>query len=217
MVLRKCFYMLKNDIEFTTVLEKDAIRKKQNLSQYKDYKKAINLGYWNEKMKYCEDITDKWLGLKSDKVNNIIIHNNNEWFTYKGKQYFIDGKDIVIEYKIGELDFAKKLSELTDKRIEMFPKFNKPANIKSIDSKIGREYIDFKLTISGTDKFIYSNITNSNHQSNNYIFYIQNQIIPNIIVEFQIDECFRRLKYLKKVGVYHKGKFKMYKKRTFDE
>ena len=39
---------------------------KQNLNYpyYKDYCKAIEKGYWNGDMKYCNNITNKWLGIK---------------------------------------------------------------------------------------------------------------------------------------------------------
>ena len=178
---------------------------------YKDYNNALNKGYWKGKMKYSIDITNEWLGEKQ-KNNKVIRYKLNDEFKYKGKLYKVDGHKIVIDFKNDELLFAEILSKLTGKKIVLFPRFNTPKNFKSTDSKIGKEYIDFKITTSSSDKFIYGNITESNHQSQNYIFWIKNNLIDEDIIKYQIDNVFRRIKSINKIGVYHNGKFKMYKK-----
>ncbi len=179
---------------------------------YKDYYYAVKKNYWNQKMKYSTDITSEWLGKKIKTDNKIIKYKLHDEFKYKGKIYKIDGHKIVTDLKKDEIEFAEILSKLTDKKIILFPRFNTPKNFKSTDSKIGREYIDFKITTSKTDKFIMRNITESNNQSYNYIFYIKNKELSEDIIKYQIDNVFRRIKNINKIGVYHNGKFKMYKK-----
>ena len=185
---------------------------KQNLNYpyYKDYCKAIEKGYWNGDMKYCNNITNKWLGIKKKRNNEIITHKNGESIKYKGKEYLIDNYHVKITFKNSEKEFAKIISTFTDKRIELLPRFD---YFKSPDAKIGREYVDFKITTSGTDKFMYSNITEANNQSNNYIFWIKNQKINNDIIKYQIDNIFRRLKYIKIIGVYHGDILEIYKRK----
>lgn len=161
-------------------------------------------------MKYCIDITEKWLGIKRKITNNVIIPNNCKFVKYKGKKYYVDNNHIKINFKNGEKTFANIISKLTDKRIELFPRFD---YFKSVDVKIGKEYIDFKITTSGTDKFIYGNITSSRYQSNNYIFWIKNDEIANDIINYQIDDCFRRISYVNRIGIYHNGIFKMFKRK----
>ena len=63
---------------------------------------------------------------------------------------------------------------------------------------IGKDYVDFKITTSGTDKFIYGNITEADYQSYNYIFWIKNKKISKDIINYQVNNVFRRLKYVKK-------------------
>ena len=179
-------------------------------TKYKDYLRALEKGYWDGNMKYCIDVTDKWLGIKKKKINKIIKHQNDQIVKYKGKQYFIDNYHVKIDFKNNEEEFAEIVSRLTDKRIELFPRFD---YFKSTDAKIGREYVDFKITTSGSDKFIYGNITHSNSQSNNYIFHIKNKAIKFDVIKFQIDDCFRRISYIKNIGIYHNGKFNMYKRK----
>ncbi len=163
-------------------------------------------------MKYSTDITIEWLGEKSKRDNKILKYKLYDEFKYKGKVYKIDGHKIVTDLKKDEIEFAEILSKLTDKKIVLFPRFNTPKNFKSTDSKIGKEYIDFKITTSGSDKFIIRNITVSNHQSHNYIFWIKNKELSEDIIKYQVDNVFRRIKNINKIGVYHNGKFKMYKK-----
>ena len=60
---------------------------------------------------------------------------------------------------------------------------------------------------------MYSNITEANNQSNNYIFWIKNQKINNDIIKYQIDNIFRRLKYIKIIGVYHDDILEIYQRK----
>ncbi len=185
---------------------------KQNLNQpyYKDYYRAIEKGYWDGHMKYCKNIINKWLCTKKKKINKIITHKNGENIRYKGKEYSIDNYHIKITFKNSEEKFARIISTFTNKRIELLPRFD---YFKSPDAKIGRKYVDFKITTSGTDKFMYSNITEANNQSNNYIFWIKNQNINNDIIKYQIDNIFRRLKYIKIIGVYYNNMLEIYQRK----
>ena len=181
-----------------------------NIYQYKDYIRAIEKGYWNGNMKYCRNITNEWLGTKKKNINKIITHKDGEVIKYKGKEYMIDNYHTKIDFKNGEIEFAEIIAALTNKKIELFPRFD---YFKSADSKIGREYVDFKITTSGTDKFIYGNITEANHQADNYIFWIKNKEITDDIIKYQVDNVFRRLKYVKEIGIFHNDIFNMYARK----
>ena len=182
---------------------------KQNYPYYKDYYRAIEKGYWNGNMKYCNNITDKWLSSKK-KFSKIITHKNGEIIKYKGKEYLIDNYHIKVAFKNSEEEFAKIISTFTNKRIELLPRFD---YFKSPDAKIGREYIDFKITTSGTDKFIFNNIRKSENQSNNFLFWIKNNKITNDIIKYQIDDIFRRIKKITIVGYYRNKKIYIYKRK----
>lgn len=97
--------------------------------------------------KLYNDITNIWLSDDKNKnCNKIIFHKSNDIFKYKGKEYIIDDYNIVIDYKKGEISFAKWLSQRTNKKIELFPRFNKPDGFKTADYKICHEYFDYKHT-----------------------------------------------------------------------
>ena len=98
-------------------------------------------------------------------------------FKYKGKSFLIDNHDVVLDFKKGELEFAEWLSSMTSKRIEVFPRFNKPANKKSADFKIGKEYFDYKHTYGCSNQLIYHNLEKAKGQSYNFIINITNNKI----------------------------------------
>lgn len=183
---------------------------KINTPQYKNYYRAIKNGYWNGNMKYCDNVTEDWLGVKRKSINTVISHKNGNIIKYKGKEYFIDDYHIRIDFKKGEPTLAEEISKLTDKRIELFPRFD---YFKSTDSKIGRDYVDFKITTSGTDKFIFNNINEAKEQSNHFIFWIKNKEIPDEVINYQIDDIFRRIKTVKTVGFYRNKKLTIYKRK----
>lgn len=158
------------------------------------------------------DITEEWLG-KSDKITSIIEHEIGDFFNYKGKTYHIDGHDVVIDYKTGEEDFAKWLSNKTNKRIEMFPRFNKPDGFKSSDYKIGREYFDYKHTIGSSSQLIYHNIEKAKGQSYNFIINITNKNLSQKEIVKQVEYTFRRISWVNKIGVKSQYGFNMYMRK----
>ncbi len=182
---------------------------KGNNYEYKDYFRAIRKGYWFGKMQHCINVTYKWLNIKN-RNRTIMMHNNYEYFKYKGKIYYIDNYTIKCDFKSEELEFANIIQNLTNKRIEMFPRFDK---FKSTDVKIGREYIDFKITTSGTDKFIFNNIKKAKNQSNNFLFWIKNKKVTKDIINYQIDDIFRRLDNINLIGYYRNNNIFIFKRK----
>ena len=178
----------------------------------KNYHKAIEKGYWNGNMKYCHEVTDEWLGEPPIRKNVVIKPKLHSCFKYKGKEYYIDGNDIVIQFDNGEEKFADLIATKTRKKIELFPRFNKPENMRSADSKIGREYVDFKITKSGSDKFITENIYKAEGQANHFAFDIKNKNVTKDEILYQVDNSFRRFKYAKTIIVNSKHGFYVFKR-----
>ena len=189
---------------------KDKLLIKQKSDNTKNYKKAVEKSYWNGNMKYCHDITEDWLGDPPIKENVVIKHTIYDIFKYKGKEYYIDGKDIVIQFDNGEEDFANLIATKTRKRIEMFPRFNKPEGIRTADSKIGREYVDLKITISDSDHFIIDNIYQAKGQANHFAFDINNKRITKDEILYQVNNSFRKFKFVKTIIVNSKYGFHVY-------
>ena len=158
------------------------------------------------------DITGNWLNsVKSKKC--IILHNVKDTFTYKKNKYFIDGYNVVIDYKTGELEFAFWLATKTNKRIELFPRFNKPDHMKTADYKIGREYFDYKHTTGLSSQLIYHNLYSSKGQSLHFIVNITNDKLSEEEIKRQVEYTFRRLHWIKTIGIKSKYGFKIFKRK----
>lgn len=155
------------------------------------------------------DITNQWLGT-NEKRMTVVKHEIGDTFSYKGKKYTIDGYNIVIDYKTGEEDFANWLSDKTSKKIEMFPRFNKPDGVKSSDYKIGREYFDYKHTTGSSSQLIYHNIEKAKGQSYNFIINVTNKSLSEKELLRQVEYTFRRVSWVKKIGIKSQYGFRMY-------
>lgn len=162
-------------------------------------------------IKLYKDITYKWLK-SNNKQSTIIIHKPNDTFKYNGITYFIDNYNIVIDYKIGEIEFAKWLSKQTKKKIELFPRFNKPDGFKTADYKIGKEYFDYKHTIGKSSQLIYHNLEKAQGQAVNFVINITNDILSEKEIEDQLNYTFKRLIWVEKIGIKSKYGFKMYER-----
>lgn len=184
---------------------------KNSSRHLKNYHKAIENGYWNGNIKYCNEVTDEWLGKPPIKQNVVIKPQLHSKFKYKGKEYFIVGHNIVIQFNNGE-EFANLIATKTRKRIELFPRFNQPENKKSIDSKIGKEYVDFKITKSDSGNFIQENVYKSRGQANHFAFDIKNKNVTKDELMYQVDNVFRRLKYVKTIIINSKYGFYVFKR-----
>lgn len=90
---------------------------------------------------YYIDVTDKWL--KYAKPNSHKVKELN-YFLYKGIRYYVDGKNVVLDYSKGELEIAEWLENTFGGEIFMLPRINIPKGIKTADYLWNGEYWDLK-------------------------------------------------------------------------
>lgn len=154
------------------------------------------------------DITNNWFIITNEEATEPKLLD--DIFEYKGKEYKIDDYNVRYEFKKGEKEFAEWLSQKTNKKITYLPKINMPQKIKTPDYLIDGEYYDFKYTTGSSDQLIYHNLYGKEEQSNNFIVEITND---SINIEEQVDYTFRRLKYVKKIGVKKGEDFIMFERK----
>lgn len=159
---------------------------------------------------YYIDVTDEWL--KNAKPNS---HKVKEqfYFDYKSTRYYVDGKNVVLDYSKEELRIAEWLENTFGGEIYMLPRINKPDGIKTADYLWNGEYWDLKTpSIKGNintslERFIKRK--NSKEQSLNYIidYNYFNQFNSNMIVNIvlkTLNQPSRR--WLNKVIVIYNNK-----------
>ncbi len=102
-----------------------------------------------------------------------------------GIKYYVDGKNVILDYTKNELEIAKWLVSILGGTIYLLPRINYPENIKTADYLWNNEFWDLK-EINGKGKNILDNrIKNYQNQSNNFILVIKNNklSIKNIVLQ----------------------------------
>jgi hypothetical protein len=164
---------------------------------------------------YYKDITNQWI--RNDTVSKKILieYKIGDSFRYNKKRYIIDGINVLYDYKIGGKTFAKWLLSVSDKRIELLPRFNKPDGIKSADYKINGEYFDYKHTTGKSPQLILHNLRGKEAQASNFIINITNNELASnqFEIERQVNETFRKYKWVKIIGIKTFYSFKIYQRK----
>lgn len=87
------------------------------------------------------DITKEWLN--NAKPNNNPV-KEQLYFDYKNKRYYVDNKNVVLDYSKKDLEIVKQLINALGGEIYMLPRINKPEGIKTPDYLWNNEYWDLK-------------------------------------------------------------------------
>ena len=88
----------------------------------------------------------------------------------KGNKYYVDGKNVVIDYSVSEKNVANWLKETFGGEIYMLPRINIPEGIQTADYLFRGEKWDLK-DIKSTGKNVLDNRVNGlKKQANNFIF-----------------------------------------------
>ena len=108
----------------------------------------------------------------------------------KGNKYYVDGKNVVIDYSVSEKNVANWLKETFGGEIYMLPRINIPEGIQTADYLFRGEKWDLK-EIKSTGKNVLDNRVNGlKKQANNFIFDISNTPISIKEIKNQIDKLY---------------------------
>lgn len=119
-----------------------------------------------EKLNYI-DVTNKWL--KNAKPNSHKVRDLH-YYKYKGKKYYVDGKNVVLDYSEKEKQVAHWLKETFGGPIYMCPRVNNPEGIKTPDYIFNSVKLDLKNINGKGKRTLDTSIKKCEQQSNNYIF-----------------------------------------------
>lgn len=108
----------------------------------------------------------------------------------KGNKYYVDGKNVVLDYSESEKNVANWLKETFGGEIYMLPRINIPEGIQTADYLFRGEKWDLK-EIKSTGKNVLDNRVNGlKKQANNFIFDISNTTISIKEIKNQIDKLY---------------------------
>ena len=114
----------------------------------------------------------------------------------KGNKYYVDGKNVVIDYSVSEKNVANWLKETFGGEIYMLPRINKPDGIQTADYLFRGEYWDLKKITGKGKNTLDSAINKKKSQSNNFIFDISNSEITLEAIDKQLSSIYEN-KYRK--------------------
>ena len=132
------------------------------------------------------DVTEKWL--KNAKPNSHKV-KKQLFFDYQGVRYYVDGKNVVLDYSKQELEMACFLENTFGGEIYMLPRVNIPKGIKTADYLWNGEYWDLKTLSSSAiseTRAIDNIIKSSKRQANNFILNITKTSIERKLLLRQI-------------------------------
>ncbi len=166
-------------------------------------------------VKGFDDVTDEWLDKAKPGNGNVIDAN---YFSEDNKnKYYVDGKNVVLDYSQQELEVAKWLIETFGGKIYMLPRVESPDYIKTSDYLWNNQKWDLK-TLSGISKtFLDDGIKRSKMQANNFIIDITNNPLSFDEITRQVI-CIYNSKYRRWVDILilKKGNklFAVYKRKN---
>lgn len=162
------------------------------------------------------DVTEEWLN--NAKPNKYKV-KEQLYFDYQESRYFVDGKNVVLDYSKKELEMAKWLVKTFGGEIYMLPKVNNPSGIKTADYLWHNEYWDLKeIKQNAKSKFraIDNILKNAKKQANNFILDITKcKLNKNNIIE-QAKKIYitKNREWIDKIIIFDNNKpMKIYKRK----
>lgn len=148
--------------------------------------------------------------MKKSTPNSHKIKDAEYFEDAKGNKYYVDGKNVVLDYSESEKNVANWLKETFGGEIYMLPRVNIPEGIQTADYLFRGEKWDLK-EIKSTGKNVLDNRVNGlKKQANNFIFDISNTTISIKEIKNQIDKLYEspnrkwinKIMLIKKVNMY---------------
>lgn len=156
----------------------------------------------NEQAKY-KDITEQFNSVKKYKVKQQQYYKDAQ-----GTKYFVDGKNVLMETSDREKEVAKILGKAFGGQVNIIPRINNPASIKTPDYIINNERFDLK-EITGKGKYVIEgNLRKKKNQANNFIIDVTNTKMDSKEIERQIKSIYisKRFMWIDKIFVIKENK-----------
>ena len=132
-----------------------------------------------------------------------------------GVKYYVDGKNVVLDYSKKELEVANWLVNTFGGKIYMLPRVNYPKNIKTADYLWNDEFWDLKEIKGNSQKILDNTIKRNKSQSKNFIIDITNSKLYFCEIIYQINIIYNSVhrKWVSKIIIIKDNKLLMVIKR----
>ena len=153
-----------------------------------------------EKLNYI-DVTDEWLNNATPFEYKVL---DRDYFEHNGIKYFVDGKNVVLDYSKKEKEIALWLEATFGGEFYMLPRINYPECIKTADYLWNGEYWDLKeINKSAVSELrsVDNIIKNAKNQTSNIILDITKSKISQKSIVSQVQKIYStpKRKWLNKI------------------
>jgi len=139
--------------------------------------------------KNYKDVTMQWK--KESTPNSHVVKDRDYFEMNNGKRYYVDGKNVVLDYSLEEKEIAIWLENTLGGEIYMLPRINKPNGIRTADYLFRGEYWDLKkIKVSGKN-VIDNRINGLKKQACNFILDISNNSLKETELIKQVEQIFQ--------------------------
>ena len=140
------------------------------------------------------EITKEWF---DGAVPNYNKFKERRYVSYKGKRFYIDGKNVKFEYRNNEKEVAGLLQEVFGGTVYTIPNIYYPKEIRTADYKYinnilrFNDYVDLKTINSYGNRIVDNRIKEAKGQANNFILYFTNSNMTYDKIMNQIKTLYR--------------------------
>lgn len=161
---------------------------------------------------YYVDVTEEWLNKAKPNSHKV---KEQLYFDYQDSRYYVDGKNVVLDYSKEELEMAYFLENTFGGEIYMLPRINIPEGIKTADYLWNGEYWDYKR-INGSGKRTIEDLLKRNEeQACNFILEGTLTKLSDYEIIMQIEKIFSSVttSFINKIIYIKNNDFKIYKRK----
>lgn len=150
--------------------------------------KAIGTEDSGKKPTLFEDVTEEYL--KAGKVNLGKVIDEKK-YEKEGQIYYVDGKNVVLDYSENERKIAENLAGLLGANVKMIPRVLFPQGISTPDIFINNAAYDIKEPIGKGKAVIYNMVSKKKRQANNFVIDISHCPLLENEIRNQVADVYR--------------------------
>ena len=150
--------------------------------------KAIGTEDSGKKPTLFENVTEEYL--KAGKVNLGKVIDVKK-YEKEGQIYYVDGKNVVLDYSENERKIAENLAGLLGANVKMIPRVLFPQGISTPDIFINNAAYDIKEPIGKGKAVIYNMVSKKKRQANNFVIDISHCPLLENEIRNQVADVYR--------------------------
>lgn len=155
--------------------------------------------------KKYKDITIEWIENATPNTHKV---KNQLYFKHKNKKYYVDKKNVVLDYTKKEKEIAIWLENNFGGEIYMLPRINYPEGIQTADYLFRNEYWDLKEITGQGKNILYHAIEDHKKQATNFIFDFSKSSLTDAEIFTRISKLYtyNKVSWLNKIIIKREDK-----------